>query len=67
MMGAIATWGDSYIRQSRKRGKFSPSTARHVSYTIRSLDKSFGTRPIETFGARAIERTIGPVMAYPHA
>lgn len=55
-MGTLAQHAAKYLLERRGRQEITRSTGMRISYTLRSLDKSFGDRPLALFGARAIER-----------
>lgn len=55
-MGTLAQHATRYLLERRARQELSRSSVMSISYTLLSLDKSFGDRPLSLFGARAIER-----------
>jgi site-specific recombinase XerD len=53
---------DTYVRERRRRGEFGASSDRQYRFRLRSLSKSFGSRPLSDFVEQAIEEwleTIG--------
>ena len=58
-MGTLAAPAARYILERRSRQEITRSTGLRISYTLRSLDNSYGDRPLNLFGARAIERWSG--------
>lgn len=55
-MGTLSAPAARYLVERRSRQEIRKDTAIGVSYVLRSLDASFGDRPLGSFGARAIER-----------
>lgn len=55
-MGTLSKYAKAYIVERVKRGELQKGTSQRVGYALASLDKSFGNRPLEQFGPRAIER-----------
>lgn len=62
-MGTLAAPAARYLIERRGRQEIARHTAIDVSYVLRSLDMSFGDRPLKSFGTRAIERWS---EAHPH-
>lgn len=62
-MGTLAAPAARYLIERRGRQEIGRDTAIGVSYVLRSLDASYGDRPLKMFGARAIEQWS---MANPH-
>ena len=54
--GTLAAHATRYLLERRGRQEITRSTGMRISYVLRSLDGSYGTRPMSMFGARAIER-----------
>lgn len=55
-MGSLAAHAATYLIERRRRGEMTRESAIRASYILRSLDNSFGARPLNQFGSRAIER-----------
>lgn len=55
-VGSLAAHAATYLIERRRRGEITRGSALRASYTLRSLDASFGNRPLDHFGTRAIER-----------
>lgn len=61
-VSTLSTHTTTYLAERRKRGELGKRTARAMSYSLASLDRSFGNRPLNQLSKRAIERwleTIG--------
>ena len=56
--GTLAPLIAEYLRQRRRQGRLSRSSAMRAGYTLTGLDASFGKRPMSSFGTRAVERWI---------
>lgn len=57
-MGSLAAPAATYLIERRRRGEITNGSAVRASYILRSLDRSFGDRPLSQFGTRAVERWI---------
>jgi integrase len=55
-MGTLAAHATRYLMERRGRQEITRASAMRTSYTLMSLDKSFGDRPIGSFSGRAVER-----------
>jgi len=55
-VGTLRKHAEQYIAERVKRGEFKKGSAQDARTALTSLDKSFGNRPLEQFGPRAIER-----------
>lgn len=55
-MGTLAGHATRYLLERRSRQEIGRDTAIGVSYVLRSLDASYGDRPLSSFGTRAVER-----------
>jgi integrase len=55
-VGTLSKYAKAYIVERSKRGELQKGTAQRIGYSLASLDKSFGNRPINQFGTRAVER-----------
>jgi integrase len=55
-VGTLSKHAAAYISERAKRGELTKGTTQRIGYALASLDKSFGNRPLEQFGQRAIER-----------
>jgi len=55
-VGTLAQHATRYLLERRNRQEITRGSALHISYTLISLDESFGDRPLNTLGLRAIER-----------
>ncbi len=45
-----------YVDERRKRGEYTVGTARNASWALRAFSESFGNRPLDQLGPRAVER-----------
>src|SRR5579862_3934489 len=45
-----------YVEERRKRGELTAGTAHNVTWVLERFAESFGTRPVERLGPRAVER-----------
>lgn len=55
-MGTLSAPAGRYLIERRNRRELSRSSTMRISYTLLSLDASFGDRPMTSLGTRAIER-----------
>lgn len=55
-MGTLSAHASRYLLERRNRRELSRSSVMRISYTLLSLDASFGDRPLTSMGTRAIER-----------
>lgn len=57
-VGSLAAHAATYLVERRHRGEITRNHAIKAGYILRSLDASFGSRPLSQFGARAVERWV---------
>lgn len=55
-MGTLAQHATRYLLERRARQEITRESAMRISYTLQSLASSYGKRPLNLFGTRAIER-----------
>lgn len=55
-MGTLKGYAADFIVERYKRGENDRATGRNYATTLDQLDTSFGSRPVERFGQRAVER-----------
>lgn len=58
-MGTLAAHATRYLMERRNRQEITRGSAMRISYTLLSLDASYGERPLNLFGTQAIERWSG--------
>lgn len=55
-MGTLATPATRYLRERVGRAEITRKSAHKIACTLQSLDESYGDRPLNMFGERAVER-----------
>lgn len=53
-----------YLRGRVSRGEITRTSAKSIGYTLRGLSKSFGKRPLDQLGRKAIDRWLTKIGSY---
>lgn len=60
-MGTLTSWHTTYLAGRIARGEIGQRTAKGMRYSLRSFDRSFGARPLNQLGKRAVLRWLEQV------